>query len=79
MIYILTERQTKVLQEHVLKEMMRGATVDAINSAEETYLFYGQDQFFFGLGDICDSCRMLPSVFSPLILTWLRSHGQMGA
>jgi hypothetical protein len=35
-------------------EQMRDATVDAINSAEEAYLFYGQDQFYFGLGDIRD-------------------------
>lgn len=33
---------------------MRDATVDALNSMEEAYLFFGQDQFYYGLGDIRD-------------------------
>ena len=35
-------------------EQMRDATLDAINSMETAYLFYGQDQFYYGLGDIRD-------------------------
>ena len=35
-------------------EQMKDATVDALNSMEEAYLFFGQDQFYYGLGDIRD-------------------------
>ena len=35
-------------------EQMRDATTDALNSMEEAYLFFGQDQFYYGLGDIRD-------------------------
>jgi len=35
-------------------EQMTKATVNAINSMEDAYLFFGQEQFYYGLGDIRD-------------------------
>ena len=35
-------------------EQMRDATLDALSSSEEAYLFFGHDQFYFGLGDARD-------------------------
>ena len=37
-----------------LLQQMRDATIEAINNMEEAYLFFGQEQFYYGLGDIRD-------------------------
>ena len=48
------ERRVNHKYYRYMLEQMRDATLEALNSSEEAYLFFGQDQFYFGLGDVRD-------------------------